>query len=100
MRVLTELRLLAFLFRCGGGADRLRRCCCCELKFEQLQAASEGVQRAREGRLIMNMIMSADADNRSDRRERDDRCMMISRRRNRRRCPNPRGWARVSGEVS
>lgn len=97
MRVLTELRLLAFVFRCGGGADRLRRRCCRELKFEQLQTAGDGVQRAREGRLVMNM--SADAGSRRAGRQRGGRCMMISGCVDRRRRPNPRGWARAHGKV-
>ena len=65
----SRLLAMSFVFRCGGGADRLRRRCCRELEFEQLQAAGEGVQRAREGRLIMNTIVGADADSRSGGRE-------------------------------
>jgi hypothetical protein len=91
----SRLLAMTFLFRCGGGADRLRRRCCRELKFEQLQAAGEGVQRAREGRLVM-----ADAGCRSGGGQGGRTCLMISGRRNRRRYPNSRGWARVSGEVS
>ena len=92
----SRLLAMTFLFRSGGSADRLRRRCCRELKFEQLQAAGEGVQRASEGWLAM----SAADDRCSGRREGDGGCLRISGACNRRRRPIPRGWARVCGEVS